>query len=119
MKGHDLMDKSGTIGKDWPIVGLHSNFNGHESKLQSGLKSKTSFGAPASLFVEGMFNREKEIYRDMCERWRNIPKPTIACVQGKVIAGGLMLIWPMDIIIAAENATFQDMTLAMGVCGVE
>jgi enoyl-CoA hydratase len=63
--------------------------------------------------------REKELYQGLCERWRNLPKPTIAAVQGKCIAGGLMLIWPCDIIIAAEDATFQDNTLAMGVGGVE
>ena len=52
-------------------------------------------------------------------RWRNIPKPTIAQVQGKVIAGGLMLVWPCDIIIAADDAEFIDNTVAMGVCGAE
>jgi len=30
-----------------------------------------------------------------------------------------MLCWPCDVIVAAENAVFQDMTVAMGVCGVE
>ena len=62
---------------------------------------------------------EKEIYLGFSERWRNIPKPTIAQVQGKVIAGGLMLIWPCDIIIAADNAQFADNTVGMGVNGVE
>jgi enoyl-CoA hydratase len=54
--------------------------------------------------VEAMFNREKEIYRDMCERWRNIPKPTIAAVQGKCIAGGLMLCWYVVRVAAARSA---------------
>ena len=63
--------------------------------------------------------REKEIYLGFSERWRNIPKPTIAAVQGKVIAGGLMLVWPCDIIVAAEDAEFIDNTVAMGVCGAE
>ena len=30
-----------------------------------------------------------------------------------------MLCWPCDIIVAADDASFQDMTVAMGVCGVE
>ena len=69
--------------------------------------------------AEAQMAREKEIYLGFSERWRNIPKPTIAAVQGKVIAGGLMLVWPCDIIVAADNAEFIDNTVAMGVCGAE
>ena len=63
--------------------------------------------------------REKEIYLGFSERWRNMPKPTIAAVQGKAISGGLMLIWPCDIIVASDDAEFIDNTVAMGVCGAE
>ena len=69
--------------------------------------------------AEAQMSREKEIYLGFSERWRNIPKPTLAEVHGKSIAGALMLIWPCDIIIASEDATFQDNTVAMGVCGAE
>lgn len=69
--------------------------------------------------AEAQMSKEKEVYLGFSERWRNIPKPTIAQVQGKVIAGGLMLIWPCDIIIASENAMFADNTVDMGVNGVE
>ncbi len=62
---------------------------------------------------------EKEMYLGLSERWRNLPKPTIAEVQGKVIAGGLMLVWPCDLVIAADDAQFQDNTISMGVAGVE
>ena len=68
---------------------------------------------------EGQMAREMEIYVGFCERWRNLPKPTIAAVQGKAIAGGLMLVWPMDIVIAADDALFMDNTVAMGVGGHE
>jgi enoyl-CoA hydratase len=67
----------------------------------------------------GHMAREKEIYLGFSERWRNIPKPTIAQVQGKVIAGGLMLIWPCDLIVASEDAQFMDNTVTMGVPGAE
>jgi enoyl-CoA hydratase len=63
--------------------------------------------------------REEELYLGFSERWRNIPKPTIAVVQGKCIAGGLMLVWPCDLIIASEDASFSDMTVTLGVGGVE
>jgi enoyl-CoA hydratase len=69
--------------------------------------------------AEAQMSREKEIYIGFSERWRNIPKPTIAEVQGKVIAGGLMLVWPCDIIVAAEDAAFLDNTVSMGVGGAE
>ena len=62
---------------------------------------------------------EKEMYIGLSERWRNLPKPTIAAVQGKVIAGGLMLVWPCDLIVAADDALFQDNTVSMGVAGAE
>ena len=69
--------------------------------------------------AEAQMAREKEIYLGFSERWRNMPKPTIAAVQGKVIAGGLMLIWPCDIIIASEDAQFSDPVVSFGVGGVE
>lgn len=68
---------------------------------------------------EGMMAREEEIYLGMCRRWRNIPKPTIAQVQGRVIAGGLMLAWICDLIVCSEDAMFCDPVVGMGVCGVE
>jgi enoyl-CoA hydratase len=62
---------------------------------------------------------EEEIYLGFCNRWRNLPKPTIAAVQGKVIAGGCMLVWPMDLVVCADDATFSDPVVAFGVNGVE
>jgi enoyl-CoA hydratase len=69
--------------------------------------------------AESQMAVEKEMYIGLSERWRNLPKPTIAAVQGKVIAGGLMLVWPCDLIVAADDALFQDNTVSMGVAGAE
>ena len=69
--------------------------------------------------AEGRQAREEEIYTGFCERWRNIPKPTIAAVQGRCVAGGLMLCWPSDIIVAADDALFEDVTVMLGIPGVE
>jgi enoyl-CoA hydratase len=55
----------------------------------------------------------------MCRRWREIPKPVIAMVQGACIAGGLMLAWVCDLIVAAEDAFFADPVVRMGIPGVE
>src|SRR5690606_12881234 len=40
-------------------------------------------------------------------------------VQGRCIAGGLMLCWPCDLIVAADNALFSDPVAMMGIGGVE
>ncbi len=69
--------------------------------------------------VHSRYSFEQEVFLGMCRRWRDFPKPTIAMVQGKCIAGGLMLAWVCDLIIASDDATFVDPVVAMGVCGVE
>ena len=65
------------------------------------------------------YAREMEVYLGMCRRWREIPKPTIAMVQGACIAGGLMLAWICDVIVASEDAFFSDPVVRMGIPGVE
>ena len=95
--GHDLKDTSSIT--DFQTVG---NWGG--------------FSKPGS---EGYMAVEQEVYLGMCWRWRNLPKPIIAEVQGKVIAGGLMLVWVCDMIIASDDASFADPVVAFGVNGVE
>ncbi len=98
--GHDLRAKDkDEAGIDFPPVGHWGGFrepNAH-----------------------GRFAREQEIYLQMTRRWRNLAKPTIAEVQGKCIAGGLMLAWACDLIVASQDAEFCDPVVTFGVCGVE
>lgn len=68
---------------------------------------------------EFLYVREAEAYLGMCRRWRDIPKPTIAMVQGACIAGGLMLAWVCDLIVASDDAFFSDPVVRMGIPGVE
>ncbi|RAI67087.1 enoyl-CoA hydratase [Pseudomonas fluorescens] len=68
---------------------------------------------------EFLYAREQEVYLGMCRRWREMPKPTIAMVQGACIAGGLMLAWVCDLIVASEEAYFADPVVRMGIPGVE
>ena len=68
---------------------------------------------------EQLFAREQEVYLGMCRRWRDIPKPMVAMVQGACIAGGLMLAWVCDLIVASDDAFFQDPVVRMGIPGVE
>lgn len=65
------------------------------------------------------FARESEVYLGMCRRWREIPKPMIAMVHGACIAGGLMLAWACDFIVASDDAFFSDPVVRMGIPGVE
>jgi len=69
--------------------------------------------------AEFQYVREQEVYLGMCRRWRDIPKPTVAMVQGACIAGGLMLAWVCDLIIASDDAYFRDPVVQMGLPGVE
>ena len=69
--------------------------------------------------AEGRMSREEELYTGLSERWRNLPKATIAAVHGKCVSGGLLLCWPCDLIIASDDAQFQEVTVAMGIAGVE
>lgn len=94
--GHDLSE---TFEEQFETVGTWSDFWA---------------GGPA-----GRFAHESEIFLEMCERWRNLSKPIIAAVQGKCIAGGLMLAWACDLILASDDASFRDPTLMMGVLGAE
>ncbi|MDN0073866.1 enoyl-CoA hydratase [Crenobacter sp. SG2303] len=68
---------------------------------------------------EFLYAREQEVYLGMCRRWRDIPKPTIAMVHGACIAGGLMLAWVCDLIVASDDAFFADPVVRMGIPGVE
>lgn len=99
--GHDI----GTPGRDHDVryerrAGLWWSHIGHEG-------------------AESRFAREQEVYLGMCRRWRELPKPTIASVHGACIAGGLMLAWACDLIIASEDAFFSDPVVKMGIPGVE
>ncbi len=96
--------------------------SGHDLKDNSQMsefRTVSTWGGFTAPGAEGYMAQEEEIYLGLCWRWRNVPKPTIAQVQGKVIAGGLMLVWVCDLIIASDDATFADPVVAFGVNGVE
>ncbi|MFD1814572.1 enoyl-CoA hydratase [Rhodococcus gannanensis] len=69
--------------------------------------------------LEWIIAAESRRYLEYSLRWRNVPKPSIAAVQGKCIAGGLLLCWPCDLIVASEDASFSDPVVMMGIGGVE
>jgi len=69
--------------------------------------------------AENAFVREADAYLGLCRRWRELPKPTIAMVHGACVAGGLMLAWVCDLIVASDDAFFSDPVVKMGIPGVE
>lgn len=99
--GHDIGSPGSDFGASWPE------------------RRTLWYDHVGTIGAETNYAREQESYLGLCRRWRDIPKPMVAAVQGACIAGGLMLAWIADMIVAAEDAFFQDPVLAMGVPGVE
>ena len=109
------------------LCGAGDHFSAGHDIGSPGRDVDTSFERRATLWWdhvnkaggENRFAREQEVYLGMCRRWREMPKPTIAMVQGACVAGGLMLAWVCDLIVAAEDAFFADPVVRMGIPGVE
>ncbi|MFJ3775822.1 enoyl-CoA hydratase [Streptomyces sp. NPDC090075] len=87
--------------------------------FSAGHDLKDSWPGPDEITLEWIYRAENRRYLEYTLRWRNTPKPSIAAVQGRCIAGGLMLCWPCDLIVAAEDALFSDPVVTMGIGGVE
>lgn len=68
---------------------------------------------------EGKRHHEEVMYWERSLRWRNLAKPTIAAVQGACSAAGLMLACMCDLIVASDDAVFQNPVLRMTGVGVE
>jgi enoyl-CoA hydratase len=109
------------------LAGAGDHFSAGHDIGSPGRDVDTSFERKAVMWWDHVgreggdlrFAREMEVYLGMCRRWREIPKPTIAMVQGACVAGGLMLAWVCDLIVAAEDAFFADPVVRMGIPGVE
>ncbi len=86
--------------------------SGHDMKSGSA-------ESPEKITLELLYQVESRRYLEYSLRWRNVPKPSIAAVQGRCISGGLLLCWPCDLIVAADDAQFSDPVVLMGIGGVE
>jgi enoyl-CoA hydratase len=109
------------------LAGAGDHFSAGHDIGTPGRDIDTSFERKAVLWwdhvgrpgADNRYAREMEVYLGMCRRWREIPKPTIAMVQGACIAGALMLAWVCDLIVASDDAFFADPVVRMGIPGVE
>jgi enoyl-CoA hydratase/carnithine racemase len=92
---------------------------GEGKHFSAGHDLSDRWPSPSEITLEWIYNVESRRYLEYALRWRNVPKPSIAAVQGRCIAGGLLLCWPCDLIVAAEDALFSDPVVMMGIGGVE
>ena len=56
--------------------------------------------------LRGRYAHSREHFVDKTLRWRELPKPTLAAVQGYCIFAGWMVASAMDVIFAADDAMF-------------
>lgn len=98
--------------------------SGHDLTLDStetydmdGVTARTMTGGFTAAGAEGWYATEEELFLGLCLRWRDIPRPTIAQVHGRVVGGGLLLMWPCDLVVAADDTIFTDPVGAFG-CGI-
>jgi enoyl-CoA hydratase len=78
--------------------------SGHD--IGTGEETEDRSQRPYPEGIPGEFKRSWDIYSEMCLRWRDVPKPTVAQVHGYCIFGGWMVASAMDIIVASDDARF-------------
>ena len=101
------------------LAGAGKHFSaGHDLKALVGNEGADEWVAMRET-PEGKFRHEQVMYVDRCRRIHDFRKPTIAAVQGKCVAAGLMLACMCDLIVAADDASFSNPVLRMTGAGVE
>ena len=100
------------------LAGAGKHFSsGHD--LKAILGPEPDAWAQMRATPEGKFRHEQVMYVERCRRIHDFRKPTIAAVQGKCVAAGLMLACMCDIIVAADDASFSNPVLRMSGAAVE
>jgi len=120
----DLLDQQFTRAADDPavrVIVLRANGKHFSAGHDIRVASDRNHGDwdPKRDGLARIYEYEAKRYLGYSRKWRDIRKPTLAAVQGQCIAGALLLVWPMDIILAADNAKFSDPVVHMGIGGVE
>ncbi len=118
----DDLDEAWTMAAEDPdvrVIVLQANGKHFSAGHDIRAVGDDEGGEPPKWTLAGIYEIEAKRFLEYSLRWRNVPKPSIAAVQGVCIAGGLLLCWPCDLIIAADNAKFSDPVINMGIGGVE
>jgi enoyl-CoA hydratase len=95
------------------LAGAGKHFSaGHD--LGSPQEMEDQKKTPLEPGFKGEYRRLWERFFENTMRWRDLPKPTIAQVQGYCIMGGMMIASACDLIIASEDAQFADRAVKWG-----
>lgn len=95
------------------VAGAGAHFSaGHDLGSPEELEDQKTH--PVGPGMPENLKRLSDLYLETTLRWREVPKPTIAQVQGYCIMGGLMLASCCDLIVAAEDARFADRSVRWG-----
>jgi enoyl-CoA hydratase len=87
------------------LLGAGDHFSaGHDLGTPEELEDRKE--RPYAEGLRGRYERSWELNIDPTLRWRNVPKPTIAAVQGYCIFAGWMISSAMDLVFAADDAMF-------------
>src|SRR5699024_3544486 len=76
--------------------------------FSAGHDLKEAQAKRADFTVEERWEYESLRYFDYCMRIWDLPKPTIAQVQGACVAGGFMIANMCDLVVCSEDAFFSD-----------
>ena len=95
------------------LAGAGKHFSaGHD--LGSPQEMEDQKKTPLEPGFKGEYRRLWERFFENTMRWRDLPKPTIAQVQGYCIMGGMMIASACDLIIASDDAQFADRAVKWG-----
>ena len=95
------------------LAGAGKHFSaGHD--LGSPQEMEDQKKTPLEPGFKGEYRRLFERFYENTMRWRDLPKPTIAQVQGYCIMGGMMIASACDLIVASDDAQFADRAVKWG-----
>src|SRR5215472_14598989 len=95
------------------LAGAGKHFSaGHD--LGSPQEMADQQKTPLEPGFKGEYRRIFERFFENTMRWRDLPKPTIAQVQGYCIMGGMMIASACDLIVASDDALFADRAVKWG-----
>ena len=81
---------------------------GHGDHFSAGHDLKEGAAVRLKFSLEERWEYETRLYTGLCMKVWDMPKPTIARVQGACVAGGFMLANMCDLVVAADDAFFVD-----------